>query len=227
MRSPSKLGFAAGVLAAAAIFASTLVEACEQTESGFGYIQVVDKGEAWTYELKSNGPNWRDRPYGWHATGELVCETCPAFGLYHLTLRTSLEPYTELERSPTAARRAERRTESFGYPPLRLNLTDLRHVSSQENVSIGPLSGYVVQYRELAKGPGGLTQEAAVLVVSVADHCVIFDTTISIRLDSEISERAAVESLLREVSIRRVRSEEADAPSHVRIRPNFKSIERK
>ena len=217
MRSRSIVGIVA--LALAAIFAPTQAEACEPTEWGFGYIQVVDNGEPWTYELKSNGPTWRGRPYGWHATGELVCETCPALGLYHLMPPTSLEPYTQLERPATAARRAERRTESFGYPPLRLEPTDLRHVSSHENVSIGPLSGYAVQYRELAKVPGGLPQEAAILVVSVADRCVVFDTTISIRLDSELSERAAFDSLLREVSIQRRRSAEADPPTHIRVRP--------
>jgi hypothetical protein len=224
MRTLFNLGVAVAASAAVAISAPTQANACEATEWGFGYIRVADKDESWTYALKSAGPNWVSEPYGWHATGALHCQACPAFGLYHLRSQPGLDPYMELRRPTTAAARIERRTESFGYPPLRLGPTDLMYVSSRENLSVGPVSGYAVQYRELAKGPDGQPKapgdlNVAILVISLADHCVVFDTTISVRVDDKQAELAALDSLLREVSIERIRSELADPPTAVRVRP--------
>ena len=83
--------------------------ACTFAEWGYSYYRIEQQGETWTYVLTASGPNWRNRPYGYHAPGHLGCESCSSAstgvgGLYHFSDQADL-------RSATAAERAQRRTE--------------------------------------------------------------------------------------------------------------------
>ena len=154
--------------------------ACRFAEWGYSYFRVEQQGETWTYLLAAAGPNWRNIPYGYHAPGYLVCESCSERewgGLYHFSDRADLQP-------ATAAERAERRKESVGYAPTAVGSDQLEHYGSREGLSLGPLTGYAVLYRFVARdgrntiGDLLAARNAGLLVIHLSDGCVSFETTI-------------------------------------------------
>jgi hypothetical protein len=188
--------------------------ACKFAEWGFGHVKVEQQSETstsdiWTYVLTASGPNWRNRPYGYHAPGQLVCEDCASgkswHGLYHFHT-------AELASQPaTAAERAAQRKEWFGYPSVALGSEHLDHAGSREGIALGALSGYAVLYRLVAR-EGGKTfadllagKERGLLVVHLTDGCVFFDTTVLLQSvgghDPGRDLWAPLDSLLKEVTI--------------------------
>src|SRR5215510_15806659 len=101
-------------------------------------------------------------------------------GLYHFSDQAELRP-------ATAAERAELRKEWVGYPYIRLGSEHIEHYSSREGVTLGPLTGYAVLYRFVAKEGRGMfvdilaPQRGGLLVIQLADGCVSFETTILVR----------------------------------------------
>src|SRR5262245_66409819 len=74
-------------------------QACKFAEWGYSYYSIEQQGEAWTYLLTASGPYWRNNPYGYHAPGFLVCESCSSAGkvwggLYHFSDQAELRPAT-------------------------------------------------------------------------------------------------------------------------------------
>jgi hypothetical protein len=184
--------------------------ACKFAEWGYSYIRVEQQGETWTYLLAAAGPNWRNAPYGYHAPGHLVCESCSerAWGLYYFSDRADLQP-------ATAAERAERRKESFGYPPTAVGSDHLEHYGSREGLSLGPLTGYAILYRFVARegrntiGDLLAARNAELLVIHLSDGCVSFETTILLGSRGGGDPWAPLDLLLREVTIEKSRGARA------------------
>jgi hypothetical protein len=161
--------------------------ACAFVEWGFGYMKVEDRGQAWTYSLETPGPMWRAEGAGYHAPGWLSCDGCSARGkgagglYYFITPSDEQNPPTP----PTAAERAARSTEWFGYPPMRFTSHHLDVEGTREGLSVGPLSGYAVLYKVSLKdqekdwAEGGLNDQRGLLVVHLMDGCMSFNTAIA------------------------------------------------
>jgi hypothetical protein len=190
-----KLLCAAALLGMVHGAANATDRACKFTEGGYGYYRVEQKGEPWTYLLTVSGPNWRNLPYGYHAPGLLDCEGCfsagKAWGLYHFAENADVGP-------ATAAERAERRKEWFGYPIVSLGPEHLDHQGSRERIALGPLTGYAVVYR-VVEAP-----EHELLVIHLTDGCVAFETTIIVE-SSGSRAWVSLDSILREVTIEKAR----------------------
>jgi len=204
-----KLVCAAALLATVQGGALAQDRACKLAEWGFGYVRVEQQNETSTYILTASGPNWRNRPYGYHAPGQLVCEACasgkPWHGLYDFHT-------AELASQPaTAAERAAQRKEWFGYPSVALGQEHLDHTGSREGITLGALSGYALLYRLVAQDGKNTAadllagQERELLVVHLTDSCVFFDTTILLQSvgghDPGRDLWTPLESLLKEVTI--------------------------
>src|SRR5262245_15515449 len=102
------------------------------SEWGYSYYRIEQQGEAWTYLLTVSGSNWRNKPYGYHAPGYLVCESCSSAGkgwggLYHFSDQAKSQP-------ATAAERAELRKEWVGYPYIQLGPKHLDQYGSREGI---------------------------------------------------------------------------------------------
>src|SRR5262245_4902144 len=158
------------------------------SEWGYSYYRIEQQGEAWTYLLTVSGSNWRNKPYGYHAPGYLVCESCSSAGkgwggLYHFSDQAKSQP-------ATAAERAELRNEWVGYPYIQLGPEHLEHYGSREGIRLGPLTVYAVLYRFVVKEGRGMfvdilaAQEGGLLVVHLTDGCVSFETTILLQSGS-------------------------------------------
>jgi hypothetical protein len=201
----------AKLLCAAALFgmaqgpARAEDHACKFAEWGYSYYRIEQQGEAWTYLLTASGPNWRNKPYGYHAPGFLVCESCSLAGkvwggLYHFSDQAELRP-------ATAAERAEMRKELVGLPYTRIGPEHLEHYGSREGTRLGPLTGYAVLYRFVAKEGRNTfaeifaAQEGGLLVVHLTDGCVSFETTILLQASGGRDPWAPLDSLLTEVTI--------------------------
>ena len=183
--------------------------ACKFARWGFGYYRIEQQGETWTYLLTASGPHWRTIPYGYHAPGFLVCESCPSVGkvwggLYHFSDQADLRP-------ATAAKRAELRKELIGLPYTRIGPEHLEHDGSREGTRLGPLTGYAVLYRFVAKEGRNTfaeifaAQEGGLLVVHLTDGCVSFETTILLQSSGGHDPWAPLDSLLTEVTIEKSR----------------------
>ena len=184
--------------------------ACKFAEWGYGYYRIEQQGEPWTYVLTASGPNWRTIPYGYHAPGGLVCESCSSasieqWGLYNFADQADLRP-------ATAAERAERRKEWVGYPYTPLGPEDLELYGSREGITVGPLTGYAVLYRTIAKELGKSPAWDGVLAIHLTDGCVSFETTILLELRGGGDPWTALDSLLREVTITKSRGSHAGPP---------------
>jgi hypothetical protein len=210
IRKMSKL---IGLLYAVALFgiaqgvARAEDHACTFAEWGYSYYRIEHQGEAWTYLLTASGPNWQNIPYGYHAPGFLVCESCSSVGkewggLYHFGDHANL-------RLATAAERVALRKEWVGYPPVPLGPEDLEQYGSREGITMGPLTGYAVLYRFVAREVrnkpswadhlGG--REGGLLVIDLTDGCVSFETTILLQWRADRDPWAPLDSLLTEVTI--------------------------
>jgi len=194
--------------------------ACKFAERGFGYIKVEEPGEAWTYSLEASGPNWTTVDVGWNAPGWLSCENCAAAkgagGLYRFTVPPGSDP--SLSPPATAAERAGRRQETFGYPSMAIGPNGLEHRASRENVSLGPLSGYAVLYRltqnerTRKKADVGAAGEPELLVISLKDGCIAFETSLLNIPRDGANEWALLDSLLSEVAIKKMRTADLTPP---------------
>ena len=185
--------------------------ACKFAEWGYSYFRAEQQGEIWTYLLAAAGPNWRNIPYGYHAPGYLVCGSCSERewgGLYYFSDKPDLQP-------ATAAERAERRKESFGYPPITVGSDHLEHYGSREGLSLGPLKGYAVLYRFIAREGKDTfanllaAKNEGLLVIHLSDGCVSFETTILLRTSGGGDPWAPLDLLLTEVTIEKSQGERA------------------
>jgi hypothetical protein len=184
--------------------------ACKFAEWGCGYYRIEQQGEPWTYVLTASGPNWKTIPYGYHAPGGLVCESCSSssikqWGLYYFGDQADLRP-------ATAAERAEQPKEWVGYPYTPLGPHDLEHYGSREGITLGPLTGYAVQYRIVPKEHGEKIAWDGVLAIELTDGCVSFGTTILLQLSGGGDPWTALDSLLREVTITKSPGSHAGPP---------------
>ena len=177
--------------------------ACKFAEWGYSYFRVEQQGETWTYLLTAAGPKWRNIPYGYHAPGYLVCESCSDRewgGLYYFGDKADLQP-------ATAAERAERRKEWFGYAPVAVGSDHLEHRGSREGLSLGPLKGYAVLYRFVVRETkNNFADRLAALndglmVIHLSDGCVSFETTILLASSGGADPWGPLDSLLTEVTI--------------------------
>ena len=217
MKKLVKFLYAAGLFGMAAGAPRAGDDACKFAEWGYSYYRIEQQGEAWTYLLTASGPNWRNKPHGFHAPGFLLCEGCtPAGkvwgGLYHFSDQAELRPATSAER-------AEIRKEMVGLPYTRIGPEHLEHYGSREGIRLGPLTGYAVLYRFVAKeGRNSFAeifaaQEGGLLVVHLTDGCVSFETTILLQSSGGRDPWAPLESLLTEVTIEKSRGAHL-APPH-------------
>ena len=173
-------------------------DTCRFVEWSFGYIKVERSGEALTYSLTTSGPRWHSTPYGYHAPGLLSCDSCAKAGLYYLAVESS-----SYKRPATAAERVDRSKENFFYPPISVGPKQLQHRATREAVSIGPLSGYAVFYR-FANLPAPYApppREGNLLVISLTDGCVSFETSIAGEARSDEADWAVLDSLVAEIEI--------------------------
>jgi hypothetical protein len=189
--------------------------ACRFVEWGYGYMKIEDRGEEWTYAVEVPGPTWRMQGYGYHAPGWLSCENCSsastgAGGLYHFIALATAAPFKPIA---TAAERAARRTEEFGYPPVTLGPDQLDPSDSREGLSLGPLSGYAVSYKLAAKEPGKnrwadilASRGGELLVIHLTDGCVSFETTILSESSAGANALTPLDSFLTGVVIKKVRT---------------------
>ena len=187
--------------------------ACEFAEWGYSYIKVDHQGETWTYLLTTSGPKWRNDALGYHAPGQLVCETCssagPAFGPYHFSAQADVDASPPAKSAATVTERAERREEFVGYPYVRLDRDRLAHRASREDIVIGPLAGYAIAYRLVAKDSEKDVDwskfvaegQRGLLVIHLTDGCASFETSILHASHNESSPWAVLDSLLAETSI--------------------------
>jgi hypothetical protein len=155
--------------------------------------------------LTASGPHWRSIPYGYHAPGYLVCDRCDSSsighggGLYHFNDRADLRP-------PTAAERAKRRNEWVDYG-IRVDPDNLVHYGSREGITLGPLTGYAVLYRFVAKEGRNTfadllaAREGGILVIDLTDGCVSFETTVLLGSNGGANPWVPLDSLLTEVTI--------------------------
>jgi hypothetical protein len=190
--------------------------ACTFAESGYGYVKVVDRGEEWTYVLKSLGTKWQTAPDR-HSSGRLFCQDCAfaktaASGEFYLSNQSP-------ENSPfghpsTAARRVQRRNELLGGIALRPNRLEVR--DSREAASLAPLSGYAVLYRFILPNVSARNEPTAIkgslLVVHLSDGCVEFDASIGGKLNADENDWLPLDSLLSEFTIKKSRSADAEIP---------------
>ena len=163
------------------------------------------------YLLTASGPHWRDTPFGRHAPGFLLCESCSSGptasgGLYHFFS----------DRVPaTAAERAERRKERVSYPYIGLGPENLEHLGSREGITLGPLTGYAVLFRITAKpswATSDLKGSEGVLVIALTDGCASFETTILLGSSGGRDPWISLDSLLTEVTIEKTRGARAAPP---------------
>ena len=211
MRKLTKLLCAAALFGMAQDAARAEDHACKFVEWGYGYYRIEQRGESWTYLLTASGPDWRTIPYGYHAPGSLVSAGKGWDGLYHFSDQAELRP-------ATAAERAELRKEWVGYPYIRLGSEHIEHYGSREGVTLGPLTGYAVLYRFVAKESRGMfvdilaPQRGGLLVIQLADGCVSFETTILLRSGDDGDAWAPLNSLLTEVTIEKSRGARTAPP---------------
>jgi hypothetical protein len=191
--------------------------ACTFAESGYGYVKVVDRGEEWTYVLKSLGTKWRTAPDDYHSSGRLFCQDCAfaktaARGEFYLS---NQKPENSPFGDPsTAAERVQRRNELLGGIALRPNRLEVR--GSREAASLDSLSGYAVLYRVILPNVSARNEPTAIkgslLVVHLRDGCVEFDASIGGKLNADENDWSLLDSLLSEVTIKKSRSADAKFP---------------
>jgi hypothetical protein len=206
MRKWIKLVCTAALFAMVQGLAHAQDDACKFAEWGYSYYRVEQQGEAWTYLLTASGHNWLNKPYGYHAPGFIVCERCASpgnawAGVYDFYARADLRP-------ATAAERAQRRKEWIGgYPNTQLGPEHIEHFGSREGVTLGPLTGYAVPCRFVAKAGRDTfaevlaARDAGLLVVHLTNGCVSFETTILLQSNDGRDPWAPLKSLLTEVTI--------------------------
>jgi hypothetical protein len=192
--------------------------ACKFTEWGYGYMKVVGPNGPWTYSMKASGPTWRTEPFGYHAPGLLLCESCSsdgARGLYYFLDQSILDSSAASphRRPTTATERAARSKESFGYPSIDVGPDQLQPKGLKEGVNLGPLTGYAVVYRlNERKAGGNPAAEKGLLAISLTDGCVTFETSIVSGPGTNGSEWSVLDTLLNEVSVTKTPSADI-APS--------------
>jgi len=171
--------------------------ACKFVEWGYSYFRIEQQSETWTFLLTASGPHWRSIPSGYHAPGYLVSSIGHGGGLYHFNDQADLRP-------PTAAERAKRRNEWVGIP---VDPDNLVHYGSREGIALGPLTGYAVLYRFVAKEGRNTfadllaAREGGILVINLTDGCVSFEMTVLLGSNSGPDPWVPLDSLLTEVTI--------------------------
>jgi hypothetical protein len=115
-------------------------------------------------------------------------------------------------RPVTAAERAERGKEWVGgIPYIRLGPEHIEYFDSREGVNLGPLAGYAVLYRFVAREGRNhvvdihAAQNGGLLVIDLTDGCVSFETTIILAANGGRDPWAPLDSILREISIEKSR----------------------
>jgi hypothetical protein len=214
MRSFENFLCALALLALTQTGADAKERLCKFVEWGHSYIKVEESGKVRMYLLEVTGRHWRNSPFGYHAPGHLACENCPpnaiqAVGLYHFVVEGDLKSNPDYKHAINAAERAERRSETFGYPFVNIRPDHLIHIGSRERITLGPLSGYAVAYRLIAKGADDTKTFAdkiaqgnrGLLVLSLTDGCVLFDTTLLVGSGDAGSIWEVLDSLLIESTI--------------------------
>jgi len=177
------------------------------------------------YLLTASGPHWRDTPFGRHASGYLLCESCsseptesggPYYFFSDPVPATAAErAERRKERPPTAAERAQRREERVSYPFIRLGPEDLEHLGSREGITLGPLTGYAVLFRITAKPSWtarALAGAEGVLAIELTDGCASFATNILLGASGGRDPWFPLNSLLTEVTIEKTRGARAAPP---------------
>ena len=110
------------------------------------------------------------------------------------------------------------RNELIGLPYTRIGPEHVEHYGSREGTRLGPLTGYAVLYRFVAKeGRNGFAeifaaQAGGLLVVHLTDGCVSFETTILLQSIVGRDPWAPLDSFLTEVTIEKSRGERAGPP---------------
>jgi len=186
---------------------------CKGAGWGYSSYHIKQEGELWAYSLTTSGPHWRDSPFGRHAPGILVCKSCSSEpsetgGLYHFSDWAGLLP-------ATAAERAERRKERVSYPYILLGPENLEHLGSREGITLGPLTGYAVLFRIIAKpswADSVLAWSEGVLAIALTDGCVSFATNIQLGSSGGRDPWVPLNSLLTEVTIEKTRGARAAPP---------------
>jgi hypothetical protein len=176
--------------------------ACKFAEWSYSYFRIEQQGETWTYLLTAAGLNWRNVPFGYHAPGYL--ESARGWGgLYHFSDQADVRPATPAEHAERA-----RELTSSSIVLGSAQRPGLKQLGSREGISLGPLTGYAVLFRFVAKEGNkndlAAAQQDGFLEINLSDGCVSFVT--SIRPDSSGGDDpwAALDSLLTEVTIERI-----------------------
>ncbi|MDJ0948813.1 MAG: hypothetical protein QNJ94_07820 [Alphaproteobacteria bacterium] len=216
------------ILLAAAGVAALPVRAegglCRFVEAGHGYVTVDQEGSVWTYALQVAGPLWTSAPYDYHSSGVLFCVGCrerfQPGGLFHLGATEELAADSEIKRPATAWERVARRKEIFGYPMTVFDGAEIEVHATRDDAQIGPLAGYAVLYRlnefllEEYWAFAGIDDagQVGLLVVSLTDGCVDFETTIMTPMHHGRIDWTLLASLEQEVSITKTAPVEASEP---------------
>jgi hypothetical protein len=207
---------ALAVVAGAHAIARSEESACKLIESGYGYIKVADRVGEWTYVLKASGPQWKTGNNGWHSSGFISCKNCSsvssaALGQFYLTAPLDPGSNPSFKRPKTAAEHVEQNKQMYA--------DRLSGVSLREAVNLGPLSGYAVVYHLIIKRPPGgngsdrneSILNADQLVISLADGCIAVRATID--FPREIDDWTTLDSFLKEVTITKTPSVDAEIPA--------------
>ena len=184
---------------------------CQLKEWWAGSAQVLEGSNRWTYSMKSTGSRWKIGSFGWHAPGMLKCASCGHW-LFHY--------FTDHGIPPTVRERIARGKESFRRPSFHFNAADvvrfhaaeLLPLASRDDIKIGPMSGYAVRYRATAR-PSSQNEPGAwnLLILSLSDGCLNFET--SILTERPDDDWSFLDSILQEISIARIPTEEVEPPS--------------
>ena len=204
---------------------------CETFEIGYRIVSVAQGPDTWTYEVTVSGPNWRTQPYGYHATGLLICDNCDRHKVRSLFYLFTAADSAKTKHLRSAEERLERRDEFYGgfYPYVRLGEGSLEPHSARENLRLDGLSGYAVVFRltqtamnHLARAYTDFDRERdGLLVISLNDGCVYFGTNFRVSLANENSIWRSLDSLLRELAIVKTRSKSKPMPdSKIVTRPD-------
>jgi hypothetical protein len=207
-------------------------ETCKFAEGGHGYVKVLKGSERLAYTIQIQGSEWQEEPYGYHATGQLKCSQClgsaaSASGLYHFSSEEDVQKF-EPEYPRAASQRIARGEESVGYPPVDLRSGQLKVLEVRDDLSVGPLSGYSVLYQVAPLAAGANRSEIEVaeeafslLVVSLTDHCITFETTVLINSQNDQILKKINNTLFDSIIFKRTMDSEAKLPNTqaFKIRP--------
>jgi hypothetical protein len=207
--------------------------ACRGTQGptffgGLSFINVVDRGEKWTYVLQSVHSKWEISPPDRHTSGRLFCRDCAsastgAVGTFYWDTQYHWEvpAYRFVQKPPsmTALERSERRSEWLGPGLVHPNQRETRGI--REGVKLGPLSGYAILYRVSFPRISEPKIVGSLFVIDVTDGCVEFDGSIASKPAADGNDWKPLDSLLSEVVVKKSRGADVDYPVDTRgvVRP--------